>query len=79
MQKLQGVVVRESKSKTARVEVVSIVNHPVYKKRMRRHAEYLVHDENNTLQKGDSVEIFLSRPISKLKRWSLVRVIRGAL
>ena len=62
------IVVREDRS----------VQHPLYKKYVKRSTKYVVHDADNTARDGDVVEITFTRPISKTKRWRLVRVIRTA-
>lgn len=62
-------------SKTRRVELARLSKHPVYKKYVRSKTVCYAHDENNESAIGDKVEIIESRPLSKLKRWSLVRVI----
>ncbi len=61
--------------KTRRVEINRSVQHPKYKKYISRRTVCHVHDETNESQIGDLVEIIESAPVSKLKRWSLVRVI----
>ncbi|CAD75608.1 probable 30S ribosomal protein S17 [Rhodopirellula baltica SH 1] len=62
-------------SKTRRVEIARLVKHPKYKKYIRRRTVCHVHDENNESGVGDKVEIIESEPLSKLKRWRLVRVL----
>ena len=70
-----GVVTRDGNSKTRRVEVPRLVKHAKYKKYLRRRTVCHVHDEQETSQMGDTVEIIEARPHSKMKRWELVRVI----
>ena len=66
--------------KTRRVEIARLVRHPKYGKYLRRRTICHVHDENSESQAGDTVQIVESRPISKTKRWRLVRVVsRGSL
>jgi small subunit ribosomal protein S17 len=62
-------------AKTRRVEIPRLVRHPKYGKVLRRRTVCYVHDENNESHDGDTVEIVESRPMSKLKRWQLVRVV----
>jgi small subunit ribosomal protein S17 len=71
----QGVVMGDSMSKTRRVEITRRVMHPVYGKYLRRKTVCSVHDEEDASHRGDIVEIVECRPISKTKRWQLVRVI----
>lgn len=70
-----GVVTSDKMSKTRRVEIPRLVKHPKYGKYIRRRTVCYVHDEQNESGVGDTVEIQESRPLSRLKRWQLVRVI----
>ncbi len=70
-----GIVTSDKMSKTRRVEINRVVQHPKYKKFIRRKTVCHVHDENNESGTGDRVEIIESQPLSKLKRWKLVRVL----
>ncbi len=70
---LAGSVVRKSGSKTVSVEIVRVVAHPLYGKRMNRTNRYLAHDESDSLAVGDTVLIEESRPLSKRKRWVVIR------
>jgi small subunit ribosomal protein S17 len=74
-QTLTGVVVSDKMDKTVVVLVNRQVKHPVYKKYIRRRAKFMAHDEKNVARLGDTVEIVQSRPLSKLKRWRLIKVI----
>jgi small subunit ribosomal protein S17 len=58
------------------VEIPRLVKHPKYGKYIRRRTVCYVHDEQNQSAAGDEVEIIESRPMSKLKRWDLVKVVR---
>ena len=70
-----GVVTGDKTAKTRRVEIPRLVKDPQYGKYLRRRTVCYVHDENNESQRGDTVEIVESRPMSKTKRWKLVRVV----
>ncbi len=70
-----GIVVSDKMSKTRRVEINRVVKHPKYKKYVRTRTVCYAHDENNESGTGDRVEIIESEPLSKLKRWRLVRVL----
>lgn len=70
---LQGTVVASKMQDTCTVAVERYVKHPKYKKFMRRTKKYLVHDKGNTAQVGQKVEIKETRPISKRKRFELVK------
>ncbi|OYP29899.1 30S ribosomal protein S17 [Rhodopirellula sp. MGV] len=72
---VSGIVTSDKMDKTRRVEINRRVKHPKYKKYVRRRTVCHVHDENNESSVGDRVEIIESEPLSKLKRWRLVRVI----
>jgi small subunit ribosomal protein S17 len=70
-----GKVTRDKTLKTRRVEVPRLYRHPKYGKTLRTKTICYVHDEKNESHVGDLVEIIESRPLSKTKRWSLVRVM----
>jgi small subunit ribosomal protein S17 len=70
-----GIVVNDKTAKTRRVEIPRLVKHPRYGKYIHRKTICYVHDENNESHSGDTVEIMESRPMSRMKRWSLVRVV----
>jgi small subunit ribosomal protein S17 len=71
-----GTVTRDKTLKTRRVEVPRLYRHPKYGKTLRSKTICYVHDENNESHVGDLVEIIESRPLSKTKRWRLVRVVQ---
>ena len=62
-------------SKTRRVELARLTKHPMYGKYIRSRTICYAHDENNESAVGDRVEIIESPPLSKLKRWMLVKVL----
>ena len=70
---LQGVVVSDKQDKTIVVRVDRRFTHPIYKKTIRRSKNYHAHDENNQFKAGDMVRIEESKPLSKLKRWTVVQ------
>jgi small subunit ribosomal protein S17 len=70
-----GVVVSDKTQKTRRVEIPRLVRHAKYGKFLRRRTICYAHDEDEVSHVGDKVEIEESRPLSKLKRWQLVRVV----
>lgn len=71
-----GVIVKNGATKTLRVNVSRIFKHSRYGKVLRRSSACHVHDEHEQGVIGDCVEIVESRPLSRLKRWSLVGVIK---
>ena len=74
-QKLVGIVVSDAMDKTVVVSVDRLVKHKLYKKYMKRSKKYYAHDENNTSKKGDTVEILATKPLSKLKRWRISKLV----
>lgn len=74
----QGVVVSAVNDKTIVVKVESRKPHPVYGKMMTTTKKFHAHDEWNECGVGDTVEIMETRPLSKMKRWRLVRIIEKA-
>lgn len=74
--RLTGIVASAKASKTLRVEVQRTYRHPVVGKYVKARTVCHVHDENEEAHEGDLVEIEESKPISKLKHWSLVRIVR---
>lgn len=73
-----GVVSAAGRSKTVRVTIAFSVKHAKYNKYIRRSTNLHVHDESNDARLGDTVEIAECRPISKTKRWRLVKVLQRA-
>jgi small subunit ribosomal protein S17 len=64
-----GVVVSDKMDKSVVVEVQRTVQHPLYKKYIRKRSRFVAHDESNECSLGDKVRIIESRPLSKSKRW----------
>ena len=75
---LVGVVTRDKADQTRRVEVPRLVRHPMYGKTLHRRTVCYTHDAENVSKNGDTVEIEECPPVSKLKRWTLKRVVRAA-
>ena len=72
---IQGVVIKRSGDKTASVLVTRSVLHPKYHKTVKRFKKYLVHDEKNELNVGDSVIAVECRPLSKTKSFRLKTIL----
>jgi small subunit ribosomal protein S17 len=70
---LQGVVVSDKNAKTVVVQVERRYTHPLFKKTVRRSKKFHAHDEDDTFKVGDIVRIQESRPISKNKRWVVLK------
>jgi small subunit ribosomal protein S17 len=73
-----GRVTSDKMQKTITVEIERLVRHPVYEKFVRRRTRVHAHDEQREARVGDTVEVAETRPLSKLKRWRLVRVVARA-
>ena len=73
-----GIVTSDKMKKTRRVEIPRLEKHPRYGKYIKRRTICYAHDEKNESQMGDTVEIMEARPMSKLKRWRLVKVVKKA-
>jgi small subunit ribosomal protein S17 len=71
-----GMVTSDKMTKTRRVIIERLVPHPKYGKMMRLRTICHAHDEANTSHIGDVVEIMETRPLSKLKRWRIVKIVR---
>jgi small subunit ribosomal protein S17 len=71
-----GVVKSDKMNKTRRVELEKLVPHPKYGKLLKRRTVCHAHDETNQTHVCDVVEIMETRPLSKLKRWRIVRIVR---
>jgi len=75
---LVGRVTSTRMKSTITVLVERTFKHPKYGKYVRKNKAYHAHDEGEAAREGDLVEIMASRPISKLKRWRLVRIVEAA-
>ena len=75
---LVGFVTSRSGDKSIKVTIAYKTPHPRYKKVINRQTVVHVHDEKNETKIGDKVEVMETRPISRLKRWRVVKVITHA-
>lgn len=73
-----GTVVSDKMDKTIVVAVKDSVKHPLYKKIMKRTVKFKAHDEKNECGIGDRVQIMETRPLSRDKRWRLVKIVEKA-
>jgi len=73
-----GKVVSDKMDKTIVVAIEDSVQHPLYKKVIKRTYKLKAHDENNECKTGDKVKVMETRPLSKDKRWRLVEIIEKA-
>jgi small subunit ribosomal protein S17 len=72
---IAGLVTSAKMQKTIVVRVERLERHEKYGKFIRRHTRYKAHDEKGEAKEGDIVAIVMSRPLSRTKRWRLVKVI----
>ncbi len=75
-QRKVGRVISNKMDKTIVVSVESLKKHRIYKRTYRQTKHFYAHDENNSCQIGDMVLIEESRPLSKLKRWQLIEIVK---
>lgn len=75
---ITGTVISNKMDKTIVVQVMRMVKHPMYGKYLRHYSKMYVHDADNQTREGDVVRIKQIRPLSKLKSWTLVEVVRRA-
>ncbi|MEA4831722.1 30S ribosomal protein S17 [bioreactor metagenome] len=73
-----GMVVSNKMDKTIVVAISDNIKHPVYKKIIKKTVKFKAHDELNECSIGDKVEIMETRPLSKDKRWRLVKILEKA-
>jgi len=73
-----GHVISNKMDKTIVVAVEDHVRHPLYKKIVKRTYKLKAHDENNEANIGDTVRVMETRPLSKDKRWRLVKIVERA-
>ena len=71
----EGIVLSDKMQKTIVVEITRLIEHPQFKKVVKSKVKYAVHDEKNEAKIGDKVRIIETRPLSKRKRWRLVKVL----
>ena len=73
-----GKVVSDKMDKTVVVAIIDNVKHPLYKKIVKRTVRLKAHDEKNECRVGDRVEVMVTRPLSKDKRWRVTTIIERA-
>ena len=72
----EGIVISDKMQKTIVVRINRLVQHPTYPRTVRRANTFKAHDEKNEAKTGDLVRIMETRPLSKEKRWRLLKVVR---
>ncbi|MCX8027897.1 MAG: 30S ribosomal protein S17 [Thermodesulfovibrionales bacterium] len=73
----KGTVVSDKMQKTVVVAVTRAYQHPLYKKTIKKTKKFMAHDEQERCKIGDVVEIIESRPLSKRKRWEVIKILEG--
>ena len=73
-----GIVVSDRMNKTVTVAVERLVKHRMYQKYVKRQTKFSAHDETNSCQIGDTVQITESRPLSRTKRWRVSKIVEKA-
>jgi small subunit ribosomal protein S17 len=74
-----GTVTSNKADKTVTVLVERLVKHRLYLKYVRRRTKFAAHDDQNDCRIGDKVQISESRPLSKTKRWRVVKIVEKAV
>lgn len=72
-----GKVVSDKMDKTVVVAVTRTFQHPLYKKTVKKITKFKAHDEENKCKTGDTVQIIESRPMSRYKRWQVIKIVEG--
>jgi small subunit ribosomal protein S17 len=72
-----GKVVSDKMDKTVVVAVTRTFQHPLYHKTVKKVAKFKAHDEENKCKAGDVVQIIESRPLSRDKRWQVLKIVEG--
>ena len=74
----EGIVISDKMDKTVVVQVKDLVQHPLYKRVIKRTAKFKAHDEENSCHMGDKVQIMETRPLSKDKYWRVTEILEKA-
>jgi len=74
----EGVVISDKMDKTVVVQVKDLVQHPLYKRVIKRNSKYKAHNEDNSAHMGDKVRIMECRPLSKDKNWFVTDILEKA-
>ncbi len=74
----QGMVVSAAMDKTITVQLTRTLRHPLYGRIVKRRSKLYAHDERNECGVGDKVQVMECRPLSKMKRWRLLKIVEKA-
>ena len=72
---MRGKVISDKMEKTVVIEVERLIRHPLYEKVIRKVTRLYVDNPDNQAKAGDEIEVIETRPLSKLKRWKLLRIL----
>jgi len=72
---MRGKVISDKMEKTVVAEVERLIRHPLYEKVIRKVTRLYVDNPDNQAKAGDEIEVIETRPLSKLKRWKLLRIL----
>lgn len=75
---ITGIVVSNKMDKSIVVKAEKTIQHKLYKRTLKRSKKFMAHDEENTCQEGDTVQIIESAPYSRRKTWRLLEVVKSA-
>lgn len=70
-----GIVTSDKMDKSRVIQVERTIQHPFYKKYIRKTSKFMIHDEKNESHIGDRIRVMETRPLSKRKRWRLVEIL----
>ena len=73
MRTKQGTIISKKMDKTLVIRVETLRAHPKYKKQVRTSKKFYVHNPENAVEVGETIEVYETRPLSKLKRWTVVK------
>lgn len=73
-----GTVISDRMAKTRIIKVIRTIRHPFYAKVLSKESRFYAHDESNQSRIGDTVEITATRPLSRLKRWRITKILSKA-
>jgi len=73
-----GRVTSDARDKTITVKIERLVRHPLYGRVIKKMSKLMAHDEKNEAHNGDLVEVMETRPLSKTKRWRLIKILERA-
>lgn len=76
---LQGTVIKNKMEKSIVVNIERMIKYPIYKKFIKKTKKIHAHDEKNKCNIGDLVEIYETKPISKTKSWTLLKIIKKSI